>query len=78
MLLVLRVAEPVVGDAHAAGKRNVAVDDERLAVRSVVGSSSVKKPSGLNQATFAPAFFEPIAILRHHQGADRIERRCAR
>jgi hypothetical protein len=34
VVLVLRVAEPVVGDAHAAGKRDVAVDDQRLAVSS--------------------------------------------
>ena len=33
---ILRVAAPVIGDAGAAGERDAAVDDERLAVGAVV------------------------------------------
>ena len=36
MIGVLRVAQPMIGDAHAASERDLTVDDENLAMRTVV------------------------------------------
>ena len=41
VLVVLRVAGPVIGDPGAAGEADAAVDDERLAMRAVVDAPQV-------------------------------------
>ena len=47
MLTVLRVAHPVIGDARAAGERDPAVDDERLAMRAVIETAEGIRPHGV-------------------------------
>ncbi len=74
VLLVLRVAEPVVGDAHAAGERDVAVDDERLAMGPIVGVFEAEEAERIEPRQLgAGGLSSRSRALRLQRRPDRIE-----
>ena len=72
MLVILRLAEPLIRDAHPAGEGDLAVDDQRLAMGAVVGLFEVQKPSGLNQTRRAAGLSAARCLGVDHR-SNRIE-----
>ena len=74
VLVVLRVAGPVIGDAGAAGEADAAVDDQRLAVRAVVDAPQVVPADRVVPRDVAAALLEDLQDLAADaRRADRVE-----
>ena len=63
VFLVLRVAEPLVGDAHAAGERDVAVDDERLPMGPVVVILDGEEAEWVEPGQLRAGGFQPSVLF---------------
>jgi hypothetical protein len=71
---VLHIVRPLVRDAHAADKRDLAVDDERLAMSSVIDLFELKTCERIYPADARPGVLEPFDVfLRHFLGTDRVQ-----
>ncbi len=74
MALRVGVAEPVVGDADAAGESDLAVDDEQLAVSAMVGPRDRVPAQGVVPLDAdAVALHEEGQVFGHLRGADGIQ-----
>ena len=74
VLVVLRVAGPVIGNAGAAGEADAAVDDQRLAMRAVVDAPQVIPADRVVPRDMAAAVVEdPQDLVADARRADRIE-----
>src|ERR1044072_2240251 len=63
MLVVLRIARPVIGDAGAAGKANNAVADQGLPVGPVVDASNGRETERVVPREMAAARLEDVENL---------------
>ena len=77
VLLALRVAEPVVGDADASGKPDLAVDDQDLAVAAVVHFLEGIPAQRVEIADAAPRALQALHMrVFHASWSRRRRRRC--
>src|SRR6185503_2162768 len=74
VILVLRVTEPMIGDAGAAGESDFTIDDQNLAVGSIVHFFEVVPLERIEAPDVATSGLEALQILRlHAAGPNRVD-----
>src|SRR5688572_6262222 len=73
MLGILRLAEPLIRDPHAAGERDIAIDDERLAVGAVIGFFERPELQRVEPRQLDAGLLQPFLVVAAEHRSDRIE-----